>query len=453
MTTPTAPQSLSSIMDGNSFQARDLDTLPAAERELITRRMAALGPSYRLFYKAPVHAERAEGCYLYSPDGTRYLDAYNNVASVGHANPAVVAAVASQMSRLNTHTRYLQDGIVDYSERLLATLPAHLDTAMFTNSGSEANDLAIRVARLWTGGEGVVVTAEAYHGTTELLSRVSPAISGGFPDDPTVRVIPAPDTYRVDTEDMGAWFAARVREAFEDLQAHGITPAAFLADSIFSSDGIFPDPAGFLHPAIEVCREFGALFISDEVQPGFGRTGDTFWGFERHGIDADLVSMGKPMGNGIPVAALVGRSEILGRFGKEVPYFNTFGGNSVSIAAAAAVLTFMQDTDLRSSVASVGADLKAAISGLTADLPWVGDVRGRGLYIGVEVVRDRDTREPDSVRALELVNAMRERHVLISVAGPGNNVLKVRPPLVFGGAEVALFAERFQDALMAVERR
>ncbi|WP_430867259.1 aspartate aminotransferase family protein [Demequina aurantiaca] len=446
-TTPT--RSLSSIMDGNSFQATNLGLLPSNEQALIRRRMAALGTSYRLFYRTPVHADRAEGCYLFTPDGTRYLDAYNNVASVGHANQRVIDAVGLQMGKLNTHTRYLQDGIVEHSEQLLATFPEYLNSVMYTNSGSEANDLAIRVARLWTGGEGLVVTAEAYHGTTELLSRVSPAISGGFPEDPSVRVIAAPDTYRVETNDMGAWFAAQVREAFEDLLAHGIKPAAFLADSIFSSDGIFPNPVGYLRPAIEVCHEYGALFIADEVQPGFGRTGDTFWGFERHGVEADLVSMGKPMGNGIPVAALVGRTEILDRFGTEVPYFNTFGGNSVSIAAANAVLSFIQETGLQSQVATVGASLRDAISTITSDAAFVGDVRGSGLYIGVEIVTDRDSKSPDGGRALAIVNDLRDRGVLISVAGPGNNVLKIRPPLVFGTSEVALFSDRFADTIAA----
>ncbi len=320
---------------------------------------------------------------------------------------------------------------------------------MFTNSGSESNDLAIRVARLWTGGQGIVVTAEAYHGTTELLSRVSPAISGGFPDDPTVRVIAAPDTYRVTADDLGEWFAGEVRAAFDDLLAQGIAPAAFLADSIFSSDGIFADPVGYLQPVIDVVHEYGALFISDEVQPGFCRTGETFWGFMRHGVEADLVTTGKPMGNGIPVAALAGRGEILARFGDEVPYFNTFGGNSVSIAAAQAVLDVIQDDNLIEHVARIGGLLKQGVAEATVPYDFADDVRGVGLYIGVEIVVPGTT-EPDSARALAIVNAMRERRVLISVAGPGNNVLKIRPPLVFDDAELALFLEAFTGVLAEV---
>ncbi|SBS73037.1 aspartate aminotransferase family protein [uncultured Microbacterium sp.] len=451
--TTDAPVSLSSIMDGNSFRIADLDRLAPTAQELVLRRQASLGPSYRLFYRTPVHAVSGSGAYLFDADGTRILDAYNNVPSVGHANPAVVDAVATQMGKLNTHTRYLQDGIVRYSEQLLATLPDHIGSIMYTNSGSESNDLAIRIARLWTGGQGIVVTAEAYHGTTELLSRVSPAISGGFPDDEAVRIIPAPDSYRVEADDIGEWFAERVREAFDDLIAHGIRPAALLADSIFSSDGIYPDPRGFLAAAVDVVHEYGALFIADEVQPGFVRTGDTFWGFERHGVDADLVSMGKPMGNGIPVAALAGRPEILARFGKEVPYFNTFGGNSVSIAAAQAVLDFIQSTDLISSVKRTGTTIRDGIGALAVGRPLIGDVRGSGLYVGVDIVSDPETKAPDSAAALGIVNALRERNVLISVAGPGNNVLKIRPPLIFGEVEAQLLLATLGDVLDEVAPR
>lgn len=443
----SVPSSLSSIMDGNSFRASDLDHLDPQERELVLRRQRSLGPSYRLFYRTPVHAAASLGAYLFDAQGERFLDAYNNVPSVGHANPRVIEAVTAQMKRLNTHTRYLQEGIVNYSEQLLATLPDHIGSVMFTNSGSESNDLAMRVARLWTGGTGVVVTTEAYHGTTELLSRVSPAISGGFPDDPTVRVIPAPDTYRVQVEDIGPWFADRVREAFDDLIAHGVRPAAFLADSIFSSDGIFPEPRGFLAAAIDVVHEYGALFIADEVQPGFCRTGEEFWGFQRHGVAADLVSMGKPMGNGIPAAALAGRPEVLARFGEEVPYFNTFGGNSVSIAAAQAVLDFIQQERLIDSVRHTGQTIKTGLEALAQRFELIGDVRGAGLYLGADIVADRETKAPDSRAALRIVNGLRDRRVLISVAGPGNNVLKIRPPLVFGEDEAAILLEAVEDVL------
>ncbi|MFT4044038.1 MAG: aspartate aminotransferase family protein [Gordonia sp. (in: high G+C Gram-positive bacteria)] len=440
-------------MDGNSFRAADLELLDPEQRQLIIRRQEILGPSYRLFYRTPVHAETSSGAYLVDVQGNRYLDAYNNVPSVGHANPRVIDAVTTQMKRLNTHTRYLQDGIVDYSEQLIATMPNHIGSVMFTNSGSESNDLAVRVARLFTGGTGIVVTAEAYHGTTELLSRVSPAISGGFPDDPTVRVIPAPDTYRVAVADIGTWFAERVREAFEDLLAHGVRPAAFLADSIFSSDGVFAEPRGFLAPAIAVVHEYGGLFIADEVQPGFCRTGEQFWGFQRHGVDADLVTIGKPMGNGIPVSALAGRPEILANYGAQVPYFNTFGGNSVSIAAAQAVLDVIQEENVIDSVYRTGQTIRTGLRELAERFELIGDVRGAGLYVGVDIVTDRESKTPDGMRALAIVNGLRERRVLISTAGPGNNVLKIRPPLVFGDTEAAILLESLDDVLTTASSR
>jgi 4-aminobutyrate aminotransferase-like enzyme len=374
------------------------------------------------------------------------------VASVGHANPEVVEAVRAQMSRLSTHTRYLQRGVVEFAEQLLATFPAHIGHVMFTNSGSEANDLALRVARTWTGGTGVVVTAEAYHGTTDLLATVSPSVHATFGTDPGVRVVPRPSARLAAAagQEVGDWFADQVDAAFQDMRAHGTVPSAFLADSIFSSDGIYPNAPGFLKKTIDVVHGHGALFISDEVQPGYTRTGETFWGFMRHGVEADLVTCGKPMGNGLPVAALAGRAEVLARFGRDVPYFNTFGGSSVPIAAAQAVLTFVQREDLLASVHRTGTALRDGIDALTAGRPDVDEVRGAGLYLGVELVDAADA--PDSATALRVVNEMRRRHVLISVAGQGNNVLKIRPPLVFGDAEVATFLDRFADTLDAVDR-
>jgi 4-aminobutyrate aminotransferase-like enzyme len=254
------------------------------------------------------------------------LDCYNNVASIGHAHPRVVQAIAAQAATLNTHTRYLGEPILDYAEKLLSTLPSSLDQAMFVCSGSEANDLALRVAFEATGGSGVVVTGEAYHGTTALVASASPATGAGQPLSHGVRTVPPPDAYRGPSGDpvaLGAWFAGQVDAAFTDLRRHGIRPAAFLADSIFSSDGIYTDPQGVLAQAIDVTHRHGAVFIADEVQPGFARTGDTFWGFARHGVVPDMVTMGKPMGNGMPVAALVASAEVLRPFGERVPYFNT----------------------------------------------------------------------------------------------------------------------------------
>ena len=437
----------STILDGNSFSAADADQLPPEDRELLARRRRVLGPSYRLFYRRPLHLVRGAGTRVWDAEGREYLDAYNNVASLGHCHPEVVEAVRAQMSTLNTHSRYLQRGVVDYAEQLVATFPVELDTAMFTNSGSEANDLALRIARHATGGTGVVVTSEAYHGTTSIVADVSPAMGADFPLGATTAVVAAPDAYRLGAgAALGELFAQRLTAAFEGLRERGIRPAAFLADTIFASDGVLSDPA-VLGPAVRAVHAAGALFIADEVQPGFARTGSSFWGFARHGVVPDLVTLGKPMGNGIPVAATIGSRELMGRFGAEVPYFNTFGGSSVPIAAAQAVLDVIQRDRLAERSEELGAAVRAGVRALATRHPLIGDVRGAGLFLGVEIVSDREERTPDSVAALDVVNALRELGVLVSVAGPGNNVLKVRPSLVYSDEDATLFVDRLDEAL------
>lgn len=437
----------SSILDGNSFSDDMLGELTRADQELLLKRKRLLGPAYRLFYRRPIHVVRGKGAYLYDADGVEYLDAYNNVPGVGHANERVAQAVFDQMSTLNTHTRYLQDGIIAYSEQLLATMPDALDRVMFTNSGSESNDLALRVARAYTGGTGIVVTAEAYHGTSMLTAGVSPAMGAGFPLGADVYVIPTPDTYRVTSDDFGAWFAAEFRNAVARMVDDGVKPAAFLADTIFSSDGVFPTPVGFLRDVVDAVHESGALFIADEVQPGFARTGEAMWGFDRHGIVPDAMTIGKAMGNGVPVSAMAVRHEVLEPFASAVPYFNTFGGNPVSIAAAQAVLSEIIDRDLQANAQATGTRLREGLTEIAQSHPAIGEVRGAGLYLGVEMVSDPAAKTPDSEAALGMLNALRERHVLISSAGPHNNVLKVRPPLVFGDREAERFLTEFEGAL------
>ncbi len=293
-------------------------------QDLIARRSRLLGPAYRLFYDQPVQFVRGEGVWLYDAAGHRYLDAYNNVASVGHCHPHVVQAIARQAAVLNTHTRYLHETVLDFAEKLLATFPPQIGHVMFTCTGSEANDLALRVARTCTGGTGFIVTANAYHGVTSALAELSPSLG-----------LPLPEGSH-----------GHVSDALEDMRKSGIRPAAILVDTIFSSDGVFADPPGFLRPAVEAVRKEGALFIADEVQPGFGRSGGKMWGFARHGIVPDIVTMGKPMGNGHPVAGLAARPELLAEFGARSRYFNTFGGNPVSAAAGIAVLEVIESEGL-----------------------------------------------------------------------------------------------------------
>ncbi|WP_419705218.1 aspartate aminotransferase family protein [Promicromonospora sp. NFX87] len=445
----------STIMDTNAFRPGDpTGGLPPRTAELVDRRSGVLGSAYRLFYREPVHLVRGSGAHVFDADGNDYLDVYNNVASVGHGHPRVVDAIAKQAAALNTHTRYVHERIVDYSEALLATMPAEDYRVMYLCTGSEANDLAVRVARAHTGGTGVIVSAEAYHGNTELTSSLSPALGSGQDLALDVRTVPAPDPYRapVAAEDLGRWFADQVARQVADLERRGVRLAAFLADSIFSSDGVFTDPAGdagFLAPAIEVVRRAGGVFIADEVQPGFGRTGDAMWGFARHGVVPEIVTLGKPMAAGIPVSAVVAQADVLASFGDHIPYFNTFGGNPVSMAAAQAVLDVLQEDRLQEHAARVGARMLAALREAAADHPRVGDVRGAGLYVGVDMVTDPETRAPDVAAALDVVEALRERRILTSVCGPGN-VLKLRPPLVFDDQDLDRLIDGFTDALTAL---
>ena len=429
-------------MDGNSYRVGESSA--AAETEaMVERRTRLLGPSYRLFYSNPVHLVRGSGTYLYDNDGVEYLDMYNNVASLGHAHPRVVAAMAAQAGTLNTHTRYLHEAILDYTEDLLSTMPAEIGQVMYQCTGSEANDLALRVAAAYTGGSGVIVTSEAYHGTSGLTSGVSPALGSGQTLGLEVRTVPGPDTYRTAPELVGEKLAADIRSAIADLARHGVKFSAFLADSVFSSDGVAADPSGFLKPAFDAVHEAGGVWIADEVQPGFGRLGPRMWGFARHDIVPDIVTMGKPMGNGIPVSGMAARPEVLEPFATNIPYFNTFGGNPVAISAAQAVLDVLRDEGLPERAASVGDQLRAAIRSVGD--ARIGDVRGAGQFTGVEIVSDASSKEADGVTALALVNALREHRVLTSTAGPSNNVLKVRPPLSFQEYDI----DRFTDALAA----
>ncbi|MCB0947419.1 MAG: aminotransferase class III-fold pyridoxal phosphate-dependent enzyme, partial [Mycobacterium sp.] len=298
----------SNIMDSNSYSPDQ--PLDSATESLIAARDRTLGPSYRLFYERPVHLVRGSGTRLYDADGDCYLDAYNNVACVGHCHPHVVEATSRQLATLNTHTRYLHEGIVAYSERLLATMPDPIDRVMYACTGSEVNDLALRVAEMHTGATGVIITADAYHGNTAAVTAISPSIGGATRIGPHVRTVAAPDSYRIPADDLAARFEAEVAAAAADLRAAGFGLSAMIVDTIFSSDGIHPDPS-VLAPACAVVHRAGGVVITDEVQPGFARTGDAMWGFLRHGVVPDIVTMGKPMGNGLPIAAMAARAAVL----------------------------------------------------------------------------------------------------------------------------------------------
>lgn len=428
----------------NAFNPDQVYDLPIEEQRMVERRERLLGPAYRLFYQRPVHVVRGQGVWLYGPNGERYLDVYNNVACVGHSHPYVLERLAKQASVLNTHTRYLNDTVLDYAEALLENFPAALSNVMFTCTGSEANDLALRVARSVTGGSGIIVTAFAYHGVTAATAALSPSLGDAFGQGPDIRTVQAPLATTVSLPEVGRSFAADVAAALADMKAKGVRPAAILFDTIFSSDGLRVDPPGFLAEAIGLVRQAGGLFIADEVQPGFGRTGTHMWGFQRHGVIPDIVSLGKPMGNGHPVAGIVARPELLSEFGRSVRYFNTFGGNPVSAAAGHAVLEVIHREGLLANASLVGAYLVDGLVSLRGRYDIIGDIRGAGLFIGVDIVRDG---KPAPDATVWIVNQLRERHILISASGPNANVLKIRPPLPFSHEHADMFLAQLDEVL------
>lgn len=409
------------------FSPAHAEALDPATRDLVQRRARVLGSAYRLFYDEPVRLVRGSGTKVYDADGVEYLDAYNNVPSVGHSHQRVTAAMTQQAGLITTHTRYLSEGIVSYAEDLLSTLPERIDNIMFTCTGSEANDLALRIAKLVTGGEGVIVTANAYHGVTTEVAAISPSLGGVESVAEWTRVVRAPGT----DVDLGEAVAAAVSE----LEAFGIRTAALIVDTVFASDGVYPDLPG-LDRAVAAVRAAGGLFIADEVQPGFGRLGHGMWGFDRYGIVPDLVTVGKPMGNGQPIAAVMAPHALIDRFNERSRYFNTFGGSSVSIAAAQATLDVLRDERLIENARDVGGYLLGSLraTGLFTE------VRGAGLFIGAQL--------ESADRAVAAVNALRERRVLLSASGAGNDSLKIRPPLPFSRDD----ADRLLTELEAVLR-
>lgn len=429
--------------EAGRFDPARAGQLSARALSLVERRRRLLGPGYRLFYDEPLEIVAAEGVHVVDRDGRRYLDAYNNVPVVGHCNPRVVAAVSRQMATLNTNTRYLDTALIDYAERLLATHGEGLERVMFTCSGSEAIDLGLRIARHATGREGVIVTSGAYHGTTRAAAEISPDLAPEFGLPPQVRTIRGPRPF--EGPGMGERLAAEVAAAGADLAAAGFGLAAFVVDTAFVSDGLVTEPAGFLAPAVEAVHAAGGYFLADEVQAGFGRSGEAMWGYQLHGLAPDLVALGKPMANGLPIAAVAGRAEGIDGFGDAVRYFNTFAANSVSIAAAAAVLDAIAEEGLIANALRVGERIRAGLRRIEAADPRLAGVRGVGLMIAADLV-DPGTREPDPAAAARAVNDLRAHGVLIGAVGPQGATLKIRPPLPISGED----ADTLVDGLARV---
>jgi 4-aminobutyrate aminotransferase-like enzyme len=411
--------------------------------DLIKRRDAVFGPAMeQLSYSEPIEMASASGVWMTGSDGRRYLDMYNNVVCVGHAHPRVTSAAGRQWRLLNTNLRYLHASAVELAERLVATCPRGLDTVLFVNSGSEANDLAWRLACQHTGHAGGLCTAFAYHGITATMAGLSPEVLPGGRVPPQVETWQPPDTYR-GLNETTAGFAA----ALDRLASRGMRPAAAILDGVLQSDGIYDLDARYVQELVRLTHDAGGLWIADEVQGGHGRTGVAMWSFERFGIVPDFVTLGKPMGNGQPVGAVITRRELVERFARDTVFFSTFGGNQVSMAASHAVLDVLADERILPRVRAAGEALRAAIRAVTDADPRVGDVRGVGLANAIEIVADRESKRPDPTAAVAIKDALRRRGALVGTTGRAGNVLKVRPPLAFTASLVPVFVHALADSL------
>ena len=422
-----------------------------SELSLLERRFRVLGRHSPLFYEKPLHLVRGEGVWLYDAQGRRYLDAYNNVPHVGHCHPHVVQALSRQAAKLNTHTRYLDETIIAYAERLLATFDPSLANILFVCTGSEANELAIRMARECTGNMGIIPTAFAYHGNTAAVYEISTLFNPPEKRGPNVQPIPVFDPYRDrngrSDEELSDAYAAQVSGAIEQFKARGVKLAGLLICTAFSSEGLPTVPKGYLAKAAKIVHAAGGLLIADEVQGGFGRFGTHMWGHAALGALPDIVTMGKPMGNGHPLAGVVARADLVEKFTSQTMYFNTFGGNPVSAAVGMAVLDVLEREKLLANAKTVGAYVKERISGLNNKHDIIGDVRGQGMFFAVEMVSDRRTKAPATAEAKRIINAMRDRGVLISRIGIHDNILKIRPPMPFSKENADLLVATLDDVL------
>lgn len=412
----------------------------------LQRRARLMGPNVPTFYQHPVHIVRGEGVWLWDADGKRYLDCYNNVAHVGHCHPRVVAAIAAQAAILNTHTRYLHDGILDYIDRLTATLGHGISQAIMTCTGSEANDIALRMAQAVTGHTGIIATDNTYHGNTAAVSQLStrrPPIGGYAPN---VRLVPSPSTLHPlggTGRGQAQAFAAHVAAAIADLQAEGFGFSAMMLCPVFANEGLPSVERDFLDPTVTAIRKAGGVIIADEVQPGYGRCGTHFWGHDWLGFAPDIVTVGKPMANGHPVGAVLARPDVMAAFREAFGYFNTFGGNPVSAAACNAVLDVIADEGLLESACRTHAHMMDRLAAL--DHSMLANVRGVGQFYGVEFVTD--TGAPASDFVADLVERMVARGFLLNRIGKGGNTLKIRPPMPFSVEHADLLTDALQDEL------
>jgi 4-aminobutyrate aminotransferase-like enzyme len=443
------------------FDSRAADTAEDRVRgrdRLLAERRRLAGPSLSLAYETPLEIVRGRSQFLFERGGRAYLDCVNNVCHVGHSHPRVVAAIAEQAAILNTNTRYLHPLLTEYSDRLTDTLPEPLRVCYFVNSGSEANELAVRIARTVTGRRDVIVVDGGYHGNTQTLVELSPyKCEGpggqGLPD--WAHKVASPDPYRGahrgSGEEGGKAYAEEVRELCAKLTAEGRPPALFIAEPILGCGGQVVPPAGYLRHAFQHVRRAGGLCIADEVQVGMGRVGSHMWAFESQGVVPDIVTIGKPIGNGHPLAAVITTAETASAFANGMEYFSTFGGNPVSMAAGLAVLDVIEQEGLRQHALRVGNYLMDGFRTMSQRHPQIGDVRGQGLFIGVELVEDLQSRAPATDLTSLLIERLKTDGILISAEGPHHNVLKIKPPMVFAETDADIVLAAVDRALRQQE--
>ena len=406
--------------------------------DLFEIRQKKIGRNLSIGYKDKLKIVKGALQYLYDDKGRTFVDCVNNPSHVGHCHPVVVRKMQKQIATLNTNTRYLNDAITEYAEKLTATLPATLSVCYFVNSGSEANDLAIRMSRHFTKQKDIIVLDHAYHGTSTVAMEMSPYkfdSKGGFGKMPWIHKAINPDLYRgpykYGDANAGEKYAADVQRIIEDLKKEDKAPAVFICETLLGVGGQIPLPENYLKTAYDYVRAAGGVCIADEVQVGFGRIGDHFWGFELQNVVPDIVVLGKPIGNGHPLAAVIVTDEIANAFNNGMEYFNTFGGNPVSMTTGLAVLDVIQEEEMQQHALEVGNHLMDGLRGLMAKYPIISDVRGHGLFIGAEMVKDRITMEPAVPEIDIVVEKLKEKGYLLSTDGPLHNVLKIKPPMTF----------------------
>jgi 4-aminobutyrate aminotransferase-like enzyme len=407
-----------------------------------------MGNADSLFYSEPLHIVRGEDVWLYDVEGNKYLDVYNNVAHVGHSNPYVVEAITRQAKTLNTNTRYLHENIVDLAEKITQLMPGELGVCYFVCSGSEANDLALQIARTYTKKQGCLVSENAYHGNTTAVFQMSPEDYAPEIRQDWAQTLPSPKNYQ-QTEQVELNYLKDLSLVVDNLDDLGIGTAAVIFDSIFSSDGIFLPPSGYLKTIYEAVRTSGGLAIADEVQSGFGRTGSYMWGFSHDGVVPDIVTLGKPMGNGYPIAAVVTTDEIAQTYNREYGYFNTFGGNPVACAAGLAVLEVIKKDQLMEHAKSTGLYFYQELIKLAERHDLISEVRGSGLFLGVELI-DPIGKEPATKKTAEIVNLLSKNGVLVGKTGPDSNVIKMRPPMTFNKQHADIVVEKLEEILSSL---